>query len=89
MQSRENLTRMSVILAFIAVRLLQLRFIKEEPAVQGESCQGLLGTKSWKLLWLTMEKRAQPNEAPDMAWAYKSLAILGAGRTPSARGEPR
>ncbi|CAJ1863674.1 hypothetical protein KLNKPBOH_02686 [Aeromonas veronii] len=36
MQSRENLTRMSVTLAFIAVRLLQLRFIKEEPAAQGE-----------------------------------------------------
>ena len=77
MQSRENLTRMSVILAFIAVRLLQLRFIKEEPAAQGESCKGVLGTKSWKLLWLKMEKRALPNEAPDMAWAYKSLAILG------------
>ena len=77
MQSRENLTRMSVILAFIAVRLLQLRFIKEEPAAQGESCKELLGTKSWQLLWLKMEKRALPNEAPDMAWAYKSLAILG------------
>ncbi len=89
MQSRENLTRMSVILAFIAVRLLQLRFIKEEPAAQGESCQGLLGTKSWTLLWLKMEKRVFPNETRDMAWAYKSLAILGAGRTPSARGEPR
>lgn len=77
MQSRENLTRMSVILAFIAVRLLQLRFIKEEPAAQGESCKGVLGTKSWQLLWLKMEKRALPNEAPDIAWAYKSLAILG------------
>lgn len=64
MQSRENLTRMSVILAFIAVRLLQLRFIKEDPAAQGESCKGVLGTKSWQLLWLKMEKRALPNEAP-------------------------
>jgi hypothetical protein len=62
MQSRENLTRMSVILAFIAVRLLQLRFIKEEPSVQGESCEELLGTKSGKLLWLKMEKRALQNE---------------------------
>lgn len=45
MQNRENLTRMSVI---IAVRLLQLRFIHEEPAAQRESCETLLGTKSWR-----------------------------------------
>ncbi len=77
MQSRENLTRMCVILAFIAVRLLQLRFIKEVSAAQGESCEELLGQKSWKLLWLRMEKKALPDKAPDMAWAYQSLAILG------------
>lgn len=77
MQSRDNLTRMCVILAFIAVRLLQLRFIKEDPGAEGQSCEALLGTKIWKLLWRKMEKKALPSEAPNMAWAYKSLAILG------------
>ena len=26
---------------------------------------------------MKLEKKALPNEAPDMAWAYLSLAILG------------
>jgi hypothetical protein len=54
MQSWDNLTRMCVILAFNAVRLLHVRFIKKEPSAQGESCEVLLGVKSWKLLWLKM-----------------------------------
>ncbi|TNJ16883.1 hypothetical protein CF111_18505 [Aeromonas sobria] len=58
MQSSDNLTRMCVILAFIAARLLQLRFIKKEPSAAGESCEALLGTQSWKLLWLQMNEEA-------------------------------
>ncbi len=53
MQSSDNLTRMCVILAFIAARLLPLRCIKKEP-----SAAALLGTKSWKLLWLQMDEEA-------------------------------
>jgi hypothetical protein len=49
---------MCVILAFIAARLLQLRFIKKEPSAAGESCEALLGTQSWKLLWLQMNEEA-------------------------------
>ena len=40
MQSRENLTRMCVMLAFIAARLPQLRCIEKEPSAAGESCCG-------------------------------------------------
>lgn len=40
MQSRENLTRMCVMLAFIAARLLLLRCIEQEPSAAGESCCG-------------------------------------------------
>ncbi len=58
MQSRENLTRMCVMLAFIAARLLQLRFIKKEPSAAGENGEALLGTQSWKLLWLQMDEEA-------------------------------
>jgi hypothetical protein len=58
MQSRENLTRMCVMLAFIAARLLPLRCIKKEPSAAGESCETLLGTQSWKLLWLQMNAEA-------------------------------
>ncbi|WP_404835118.1 IS4 family transposase [Aeromonas media] len=77
MQSRGNLERMSVILAFIAVRLLQLRFIKVEQAQGVQRCDKVLSTKSWKLLWLRVEKTALPVTTPDMNWAYRSLARLG------------
>ncbi len=40
MQSRENLTRMCVMLVFIAARLLLLRCIEKEPSAAGESCCG-------------------------------------------------
>ncbi|MGL6151912.1 MAG: hypothetical protein ACRC1N_12150 [Aeromonas sobria] len=49
---------MSVMLAFIAVRLLPLRCIKKEPSAAGEKCEALLGTQSWKLLWLQMNAEA-------------------------------
>lgn len=78
MQCRENLERMSVILAFIATRLLQLRFMKVSKAeVAAQCCETLLGQKAWKLLWLKMEGRPLPQQAPDMQWAYERLARLG------------
>ena len=78
MQSRDNLERMSVILAFIATRLLQLGFIKackEEAEIR--CCDTVLGQKAWKLLWLKMEGTQLPQQCPDMLWAYDRLARLG------------
>jgi hypothetical protein len=77
MQSRANLERMSVILGFVAVRLLQLRFMKEEGSGAAQSCERVLSPTSWKLLWLKREKMALPAAPPDMGWAYRSLAVLG------------
>ena len=78
MQSRDNLERMSVILAFIATRLLQLRFIKASKKEVGtQCCETVLGQKAWKLLWLKMETTPLPKQCPDMLWAYDRLARLG------------
>ena len=78
MQSRDNLERMSVILAFIATRLLQLRFIKAcKEEVGTQCCETVLGQKAWKLLWLKMEATPLPKQCPDMLWAYDRLARLG------------
>lgn len=78
MQSRKNLERMSVILAFIATHLLQLRFIKEyENQLEVPSCEHLLSNRAWKLLWLKLESNSLPQRAPDTLWAYKALAKLG------------
>lgn len=77
MLSMDNLKRMCTILSFIAVRLLQSRFINEEPSAQNQSCETVIGPTGWKLLWRNVEKTPLPTEVPDMRWAYRSLATLG------------
>lgn len=77
MQSKDNLERMIVILAFIATRIQQLRcygrraeYAKEVP------CDQLLSPLAWKLLWLKTEKTQPPKVAPSVHWAYLKLGKL-------------
>ncbi|HGS4862590.1 TPA: IS4 family transposase, partial [Vibrio cholerae] len=70
MQSKDNLERLSVILAFIATRLLQLRFMNESDELSKSSCEPILKGKAWKLMWLKLERKGLPKEAPDISWAY-------------------
>ncbi len=57
MQSKDNLERLSVILAFIATRLLQLRFMNESKELSSSCCERVLKGKAWKLMWLKLEKK--------------------------------
>ena len=78
MQTKENLERMTMITSFVAVRLLQLRFMIEDETLANQSCEQMLGTKLWKLLWLKTEKNKKLTKtAPNMLWAYRSIAKLG------------
>ena len=78
MQTKENLERMTMITSFVAVRLLQLRFMIEDETLANQSCEQMLGTKLWKLLWLKTEKEKKLTKtAPNMLWAYRSIAKLG------------
>ncbi|PQQ37499.1 IS4 family transposase, partial [Photorhabdus luminescens] len=77
MQSKDNLERMIVLLAFIAVRIHQLRFMglnKEE--AEKESCETVLSPLAWKLLWSKQEKRRPPKKAPSLHWAFINLGKL-------------
>jgi len=77
MQSKENLERMVVILAFIAVRLHQLRYLglnKEE--AEKQSCETILSPLAWKILWSKQEKSKPPKHAPSLYWAYINLGKL-------------
>lgn len=78
MQRADNLERMAVILAFIAVRLLQLREIAVDKA-QAEQlpCTHLLQPMEWQVLWLKQERRKLPRAIPSLHWAYYALARLG------------
>lgn len=75
LQTKDNVERLVTINAFIATRLLQLKFANEQP--QDMSCEKVLSTKAWKLLWLKRVKTPLPDTPPDMKWAYSELAKLG------------
>ncbi len=80
LQSKDNLERAGSVLAFVAVRLLQMREIavtkptelKEQVAVTT-----LLTEDEWHVLWIATQKKKPPKKIPTIEWAYKSLGKLG------------
>ena len=90
MHSADNLERIVVILAFIAVRLLPLREVFAPPAwVCDEAvseaherrarapCSEVLTRTEWHVLQVAQERSRPPAKAPSLQWAYKTLANLG------------
>jgi hypothetical protein len=80
LQSKENLERAGSILAFIAVKLLQMREIalsRPEELKQDIPVTHLLTTDEWQVLWMTTKKSRPPKKIPDIKWAYTSLGKLG------------
>ncbi|MBL4247494.1 IS4 family transposase, partial [Vibrio fluvialis] len=73
----ENLEKMVVILAFIAVRVHQLRYLGlNKKEAEKQSCETLLSPVAWKLLWSKQEKTRPPKRAPSVYWAYINLGKL-------------
>jgi hypothetical protein len=78
MQHRDNLLKMAVMLAFVAVRLLQLRESLDNKALSEMPCTQVLGVEEWKLLWVSTQKRKTlPKDVPPLKWAYLAIAKLG------------
>ena len=79
MQKRENLKRIAVIKAFIAVRLLQLQDLAQNNDQAKEiACTCVFSDLSWKLLWARVEKKKKrPSQPPSLYWAYYAIAKLG------------
>ena len=75
LQSADNLERIAVILAFVAIRLLQLRERHEDDP--DASCQDVLTETEWKVLWMAIEKSRPPKKVPTANWAYRAIARLG------------
>jgi hypothetical protein len=73
-QSAGNLQRAAVILAFVAVRLLQLReAVEQDPQA---SCELVFEPVQWRVLWAAVEKSKPPKQAPSLRWAYYALGRL-------------
>ena len=78
LQTRQNLEKIIVITAFIAVRLLQLReLVGNKEQAKTISCEGYFAPLEWKLMWSKTETNALPKNAPSLYWAYYALAKLG------------
>lgn len=78
LQAPDNIHRLAAILAFVAVRLLQLRELAAEPAGAETACSSILPTLHWKLLWLSVDKRKPlPETTPSVTWAFRALGRLG------------
>jgi hypothetical protein len=79
MQSKAALQRMIVMLAFVGVRLLQLREALENTQIAQRPCTGVLSEVEWRVLWIDTHQggKAVPRTAPTLRWAYEALARLG------------
>lgn len=75
MQSAGNIERMAVVLAFVAVRMLQLR--DQVASKPDERCDSVLPKAQWTLLWILTEKKTPPTNCPSARWAYHALGRLG------------
>jgi hypothetical protein len=73
-QRASHLHRAAVLLAFVAVRLLQLREAVANTPEQ--SCEVVLERLQWQVLWASVEKTRPPKEAPSLQWAYRALGKL-------------
>jgi len=78
MQFYDNLLKMVAILAFIAVRLMQLREVIDIKPSAEMSCEPVLDPLEWQVLWLSTEpEKPLPSKPPTMQWAYLAIAKLG------------
>lgn len=91
MTEPKNLERAVSILAFIGVRLLQLReaitipyylrkkrLIEEAKALEEQSCDTVLEEDEWKVLMRFNKPRGHTGKGvPSLKWAYQSIAKLG------------
>ncbi len=78
MQSADNLERVAVVLAFVGVRLLQLREgTAGEDKEADAPCNEILEEMQWRILWATTEKKKPPRKTPSQRWAYYAIAKLG------------
>lgn len=92
LQHADNLERMMVITAFIAVRLLQLReHMEAEKASPDDATPeaGPLGPDEWRILWVSTEHpKPLPDQLPSARWAYLALAKLGGFTETKRTGRP-
>lgn len=74
LRSADNIKRAATILAFVAVRLLQLRHSAEQHPER--PCSTRMSTDEWQCLWIAVEKSKVPDAPPTIAWAHEAIVRL-------------
>lgn len=96
-RSAANLERGVVVLAFVAIRLLQLQELVYPPTPRGGQvsqdlaevpCDTILSATEWAVLYLATHKRAIPEQPPSAEWAYRAIAKLGGWMNTQRTGRP-
>ena len=86
LKSPDNLRRLLSILAFIAVRIMQLRTGFE--AKSKKSCESVMPKSYWQCLHVIVEpKKKFPSKPPTVLWAVTKIAKL-AGWIETKKGLP-
>lgn len=97
-RSADNLERGVVILAFVAIRLLQLQELVYPPTARPghpprelaqQPCDTILTTTEWGVLFMAIHKKAPPAQPPSAEWAYRAIAKLGGWMNTQRTGRPR
>ena len=78
LQHCENIKRIAIIKAFIAVRLMQLQeMVKNKASAEQICCTTYVTDLTWKLLWRKVEKGKElPKIPPSLHWFYYATARL-------------
>ena len=96
-RSADNLERGVVILAFVAIRLLQLQEMVCPPLprpgqpvreLAAQPCDTILTTTEWCVLYIAISNTAPPSQPPSAAWAYRAIAKLGGWMNTQRTGRP-
>ena len=79
LQRKNNIKRIAIIQAFIAVRLMQLQEIAQNnEQAEGVICEVCVNKLTWQLLWMKTNKgKLIPKQVPSLHWFYYALAKLG------------
>lgn len=86
MQTPENIERIAVVLAFVAVRLLQLR--DEAGCDPEQPCTSVFTEHEWRCLYVLRTKKKPPKKTPTLRWALDSIARLGGFLDTKRTGRP-
>ena len=71
----DNFERVIVILAFIAVRILQLRELDADNP--DAPCTTVLTRLEWRCLWASTQNAPLPTQPPTAQWAVRTIGKLG------------